>query len=298
MTDLTRRSVLLGAATLAAAGPAFAQGPQQDVVNYQTINGSALQLRLFAGRRTALLIDPKRPVDRVAVARILEAFDRAWGWYADFYRAMPATKKDYAGRVPVAEVADQGFAWGATGVEILPSSTTLLLNGAMRDRYNQATFYCMGLNFWAFGKQLGKIDAFSWGFGEVNRFYAMAAAGITGAPWDVDLDFDHYRHSILIDLLDRYLDDKALTWQSTLAADKAPANPRGWGASQLAGAFYHRIQRDHGFAGYQRFCRMLMDAPAAETPKECASRFVQIARVATGEDYRWMFKDQSLQLVY
>src|SRR6185369_17245029 len=198
MTDLTRRSVLLGAATLAAAGPAFAQGPQQDVVNYQTINGSALQLRLFAGRRTALLIDPKRPVDRVAVARILEAFDRAWGWYADFYRAMPATKKDYAGRVPVAEVADQGFAWGATGVEILPSSTTLLLNGAMRDRYNQATFYCMGLNFWAFGKQLGKIDAFSWGFGEVNRFYAMAAAGITGAPWDVDLDFDHYRHSILI----------------------------------------------------------------------------------------------------
>jgi hypothetical protein len=41
-----------------------------------------------------------------------------------------------------------------------------------------------------------------------------------------------------------------------------------------------------------------LDAPAAETPKECASRFIQIARAATGEDYRWMFKDQTLQLVY
>ena len=43
---------------------------------------------------------------------------------------------------------------------------------------------------------------------------------------------------------------------------------------------------------------MMVDAPEAKTPKECATRFVQIARAATGEDYRWLFRDQTLSIVY
>jgi hypothetical protein len=298
MTRLTRRSVLVGAASLAAAGPVFAQASRPGLVAYKTINGGNLQLRPFVGRNTALLLDPGRSAEKAVTDRILAAFDRAWDWYVDFFLARPADSKLHAGKATIAEVADQGFEYGATGIELLPSTTTLLLNEAVNDRYNQSAFYCMGLNFWASNKRLGKIEPFLWGFADVHRFHSLEAIGITGAPWDHDLDFDHFRHSILIDMLDRYLADGSLNWQNTLAAGKAPGNPHGWGANELAGAFYHRLRRDHGRAGYRRFWRMMMHAPVAETPKECASRFIQIARAATGEDYRWMFKDQTLQLVY
>jgi hypothetical protein len=290
--------MLVGAASLVAAGSAFAQGARPGLVAYQTVKGENLQLRPFLGRKTALLLDPARSVEKVVTDRILGAFDRAWEWYADFFGARLSVTRSHAGKVTIAEVANQGFVYAASGIEILPSSTTLLLNEAARDRYNQAAFYCMGLNFWGAEEQLGKIDTFMWGFADVHRFHSMEGSGITGAPWDDKLDFDHYRHSLLIDMLDRYIADGTLNWQNTLAADKGPANPHGWGASQLAGAFFHRIRRDHGRAGYQRFWRLMYNAPAAETPKECASRFIQVARATTGEDYRWMFKDQSLQLVF
>lgn len=299
MADLSRRTMLAAASSLAATRPALAQAPQQgSIVGYQAIRGGTLKLRLFLGRRVALLIDPARSVDGPVIDRILGAFDRAWDWYSDFFGFTPQRKQHYGQRIPVAEVANQGLLYGSAGVELLPSSTTLLLNEAVRDRYNQSAFYSMGLNHWGYNAQLGKIDAFSFGFGDVNRFHAMEAAGLTGAPWDAALDFDHYRHSILIDLLDRYLADRTRNWENTLLANKGPPNPRGLGANELAGAFFHRIRRDHGRGGYRRFWRMMLDAPAAATPKECASRFIQIARAATGEDYRWMFRDQTLQLVY
>ena len=301
---LSRRTVLGGLASVAAFGPraAQAQGARQSAgsapVSYQPINGGTLQLRPFVGRKTALLIDPARAVERASIDRILAAFDRGWEWYEAFFDVRLSPRKTHLGKVSVAEVANQGFIYGGMGIELLPSSTTLLLNESARDRYNQSAFYSMGLNFWAFEEQLGKIDAFTFGFADVHRFHCMEGAGITGAPWDVDLDFDHYRHSLLIELLDSYMADKALNWQNTLAANKGPANPHGWDANQLAGAFYHRIRRDHGRFGYHRFWKMMLDAPGAKTPKDCASRFIQIARAATGEDYRWMFKDQSLQLFF
>ena len=175
---------------------------------------------------------------------------------------------------------------------------TLLLSEAARDRYNQATFFVMARNFWFYDVPLGKIAAFELGFAHVHRFHSMDGAGLTGAPWDDNLDFDHYRHSIVIDMLNRYVADRTLTWENTLAANKAPDNPNGWGAGELAAGFFHRVCRDHGQAGYRRFWRMMLDAPKAETPKESATRFVQIARLATGADYRGLFKDASLPLVY
>jgi hypothetical protein len=306
MAGATRRSILIGAASLAAAGPTLAQGPRQgprppaapSLVTYKSFSGGTLQLRAFVGRKTALLIDPARSVERASIDRILDAFDRAWEWYNEFFDVNPGPRDLHLGKVTIAEVADQRLRFSTTGIELLPSSTTLLLNEAARDRYNQSAFYCMGLNYWGCEEQLGKVEAFCYGFAVVHRFHCMEAIGITGAPWDVDLDFDHYRHSILIEHLDKYLADRSLNWQNTLAADKAPANPHGWGAAELAGAFYHRIRRDHGRAGYRRFWKLMLDAPASKTPKDAASRFIQVARVATGQDYRWMFKDQTLQLTF
>jgi hypothetical protein len=295
MHSLSRRSLLGGVASLALASAA---GAQAGTVPYQTINGRTLQLRAFVGRNMALLLDPARSVDQSVTERVRTALDQAWGYHVDFSGRTPTPYRNHAGKTTVAEVAESAFRAGFAGVEVAPSSVSLLLSEARRDRYNQAAFFVMARNFWFYEAPLGKISAFQTGFAHLQRFHSMDAAGVTGAPWDDTLDFDHYRRSIVIEMLARYLADSTLTWENTLGADKGPANPHGWGAGELAAGFLHRIRRDHGEAGYRRFWRMMRDAPAAESAKEAASRFVQIARLATGTDYRGLFKDNSLQLVY
>ena len=118
-----------------------------------------------------------------------------------------------------------------------------------------------------------------------------------GGPWDDKLDFDGFRHSILIDMLDRYLADRKLTWENTLAVNKAPPYPYGWTADHLAAAFFHRIRRDHGHAGYRRFWQLMANAPKSSTPRDSACRFVQVARMSTGQDYRDLMRDTTLPLI-
>jgi hypothetical protein len=234
---------------------------------------ASVQLRPFVGRNMALLIDPARRADAAVTDRILAAFDRAWDWYRQYFGRSPMAYKSHAGKTTVAEVASPRVVDGSGGIELASSTVDLLLKEAAFDRYNQATFFIMGRNFWAYDGPLAQLGPFRQGFAHVHRFYAIDGAGVTGAPSDDNLDFDHYRHSIVVDMLNRYLAD-------------------------LAAGFFHRIRRDHGQDGARRFWRTMQDAPKAESAKESASRFVQIARVATGEDYRGLFKDPSLQLVF
>jgi len=298
MARIARRSVLSVAAGATIARSAVAQADLPASVTYQTMSNTAVLLRPFVGRNMAFLIDPDRRTDRAVTDRILNAFDRAWDWYREYFGRSPTPYKSHAGKTTVAEVPSPRVTDGSGGIELASSTVDLLLREAAYDRYNQATFFIMGRNFWAYDMPLGQIGAFKQGFAHLHRFYAIDGAGMTGAPWDDNLDFDHYRHSIVVDMLNRYLADATLTWQITLAADKAPTNPNGWGAGDLAAGFFHRIRRDHGQDGYRRFWRIMHDAPKASTPKDSAARFVQVAYAATGGDYRELFKDQSLQLVF
>jgi hypothetical protein len=283
---------------LIATRSVWAQAALPAAVTYTTITNASVQLRPFVGRNSALLLNPARQTNPTVISRILAAFDNAWDWYRDYCGHLPVPYKSYSGKVTVAEVADARVADGFAGIELGPSTVDLLLEEAARDRYNQATFFVMARNFWSYDESLGSIGVFKVGFAHVHRFYSMDGAGLTGAPWDDNLDFEHYRHSILIEMLNRYLADPTLNWQNTLASNKAPHNPNGWGAGELAAGFFHRIRHDHGQLGARRFWRMMKDAPKAETAKDAAARFVQIARAATGQDYRWLFKDTTLQLVY
>src|SRR6266508_188603 len=299
MPGLTRRSLLGAAASAIAVRSASAQAKPPAPVAYTTFARRSVQLRPFVGRQVALLVDPARSVDRVVSDRVLSALDRAWDWYRGYFGRTPDVYSPHAGKLTVAEVAGGGSGIpGYGGIELHPDTMTRLLTGARTDRYNQAAFFFFGHNFWFFDDSLGRITAFAAGFADVHRFHCMEAIALTGAPWDENIDFDHYRHSIIIDMLTRYLADRTLTWENTLAANKAPPNPHGWVAGDLAAAFYHRIRRDHGHIGYRRFWQLMADAPKAEKPRASAARFVQIARAATGEDYRWLMRDPSLPLVY
>lgn len=299
MLALTRRSMLGAAASVIAVGSASSQVKPAAPILYSTFAKQSVQLRPFVGRQVALLVDPVRSIDPVVSDRVLSALDRAWDWYHGYFGRTPELNNATAGKLTVAEVSAGGSAMsGYGGVEVHRDTMTRLLTEASRDRYNQAAFYFFGHNYWFFDDPLGRIAAFSEGFAHVHRFHCMEALGLTGAPWDENLDFDHYRHSIIIDMLNRYLADRTLTWENTLAANKAPANPHGWVAGDLAAAFYHRIRRDHGHAGYRRLWQLMRDAPKAVTTRDSAARFVQIARAATGEDYRWLMRDPSLPIVY
>jgi hypothetical protein len=300
MHDLTRRSFIGAAAAFAVVGPALAQSSRPPLVAYQTFNKNQLQLRPFVGRNVALLLAPARQPAQIAIERVLSAADRGWDWYKDMFGRAPTPYWQHEGKATIAEVPDTCGAGcgqtGFTGIEMLPTYADLLLDQAVHDRYNQLIFYEFGRNFFFFREPLGQLSALITGFAHVNRFYCMDAIGVIGGPWGDGLDWEVSRHDVLVDLLDRYVADPELTWRNTIAEYKAPENPRKWDGAAFAASLYYKIRRDHGSAGYRRFWKLMAGAPRAETPQESVERFVQIARAATGEDYRSLLRDNSLAL--
>jgi serralysin len=312
MSDLRKRTLIgLAACLLATQGAeissAFAQAATRPaLVNYRPMGADKdVQLRPYVGRNIALLLDPERSPDRVVTDRIVSAIDRAWDWYRNMFGRAPTPNRVHAGKSTIAEIAKPscgGAACGLlgyTGIELGSDSMNRLILEANLDRYNQAVFYELGRNFWFFADQLATLPegAFTTGFAHVNRFYSMEASGLVGAPWDDNLDFDGLRYAALVDLMDRYLADPKLTWQNTLATGKVPANPHSWiSVPHLGGAFFHRIRRDHGYAGYRQFWQLMAKAPKSTTPRDAIVRFVQVAYAATGQDYRDLMRDQTLQL--
>jgi serralysin len=308
MISITRRSVLGIPAGLVAVRYAAAQAVLPEAVSYKPFGSApAVQLRPYVGRNVALLLNPNRATEQIVAERVVSAIDRAWDWYRDLFGRLPASNRTYAGKSTVAEVeASCGAGCGLignTGIEISTPTMNRLLIEAAQDRYNQAVFYELGRNFFFFTDQLRAMapfangGVFTTGFAHVHRFYAMDAAGLTGAPWDDKLDFDGFRYFILVELLDLYLADKSLTWENTLAVDKVPKNPHDWiSGAHLAAAFFHRIRRDHGYAGYRRFWQLMATAPKSSSPRDAAARFVQVARAATGQDYRDLMRDSTLPL--
>jgi hypothetical protein len=299
MSQFTRRSLLAVAAIVVAGRSAAAEANPPALVAYSSFAKQSVKLHAFIGRNIALLLDPSRAVDQTAVSRVVNALDRAWDWYRNYF-GQPTPHFTYSGKTTVAEVtqtcgAGCGYL-GHTGIELDPPTMSALIKDASGDRYQQAVFYELGRNFWLYGEQLGRISALTTGFAIVNRFYVMEMTGLVGAPWSENVGFDTFRYSILVELLDRYLADATLNWQNTIAVDKAPANPYGWNGNDLAAALYHKIRVDHGDGAYRRFWRLMKGAPPAELPRDSASRFVQIARAVTGTDYRSLLRDRSLPL--
>jgi len=308
MVEFSRRSILGVPASLIALRCARAQAALPTPVAYRPFGDApVLQLRPYVGRNVALLLDPARSPERIVTDRVVSAIDRAWDWYRDFFGRTPVTNRTHAGKSTIAEVEPNcGAGCGliaSTGIQLSSATMSRLLMEATQDRYNQAIFYELGRNFFFFADPLRAMAPFAnggvfvTGFAHVHRFYSMDAAGVTGAPWDDNLDFDAFRYFILVELLDLYLADKTLTWENTLSVDKVPKNPYYWiSGAHLAAAFFHRIRRDHGLAGYRRFWQLMATAPKASTARDSAARFVQVARAATGEDYRSLLRDMSLPL--
>jgi hypothetical protein len=300
MVTLTRRSFISAAVGTAIVPVARAADSRPPPVTYQTFQKQELQLRPYLGRNIALLLDPAREASRAAIDRVLGATDRAWDWYKDMFERAPAPWHQHAGRATIAEVTGTCGAGcgqvGFTGIEIASSYISLILERAARDLHFQLIFYELGRNFFFYRDPLGQLAALITGFAHVNRFYCMDAIGVMGGPWGDNLDWEVSRHDVLVDLLDRYVADPKLNWRNTIGDYKAPANPRKWDGAAFAASLYYKVRRDRGAAGYRRFWKLMGGAPKASTPQESVERFVQVARAATTDDYRPLFRDTSLAL--
>lgn len=170
------------------------------MVAWQTFEGKRVELVPWVGRRVALLTR-REDLDRVVIARILDALDRAWDYYRDVTGREPAPRCLHDGRTSIAEVADIGgaaWAWpGETGIEIRPEYFDVLYRGVReRDEHDQPLFYELGRNFWFYRSlDLENAGSVCTGYAVFLRFRAMDAAGVRGAPYR-HLPFERFRAAV------------------------------------------------------------------------------------------------------
>lgn len=271
-------------------------------IAYNSFNGVTSSRRLCPGRWISLLLIPRSDSDLLTTKKVVPAIDAAYTVYRRFTGKNPELFFTALGRASVAEVPEgatcgAGCAYlGFTGIEMMSPYMDLLLRQAgTRNEYDQVVFYELGRNFWFYGDQLGALDPFVTGFAIAGRFISMKEAGLKGAPFN-GVPLATIRKAAMEDLLASYLNDDTLTWRNTLGEDRAPANPYHFGAADLAGAMIWRIYEEHGLSGLTAFFAKLAERPNASTQAAAATNFVAAAYAAFSEDYRYLFKDNTLQL--
>jgi Ca2+-binding RTX toxin-like protein len=265
-------------------------------VHYKSFDGAELDLTPWTGGHVALLTD-SAALDPAVVANLLAGIDAAWEVYRTITGRAPNNYLTYQGRLSIAEVpttfGTNGGALGylgATGIE-LSEAVWQELYGEMRDHaaYDQAVFYELGRNFWFYGNQLGAVDPFVTGFAIANRFISMEVAGLTGAQFH-GVDFATFKSTIVDDLSTRFFSGASYTLAGTLGSGVAPSNPRGWGATDLAGSFLYQIYQNFGLADYARFFQLLAARPAAQSKADAFANFIAAASAATGFDFSYLDK--------
>jgi serralysin len=279
--------------------PLFGQRP---TVIYTSQNGRTMTLVPWAGRKVVVLTQAANR-DPHIMQTLVGALDSAYRVYEQMTGSDPGPNAQGAlnGLDIVAEVPDDNTACGGAacsylgifGSEIGETYFNELYDGIrVHGQYDQAMFYELGRTFWFYHDQLGKLDSFVTGFAIANRFISMDRANLEGGPLG-KLPYSDLKKSILVDLLQSYLSDPNFSWRNTLPLDKSVPNEHGWGAADLAGAMIYRIYADFGFRIYQAFWHDLAKQPRAESPDDVIRNFLAAAKLATGKDYGFLFKDTS-----
>lgn len=273
-----------------------------ETVLYTSFQGSTYELTPWYGQDVAVLTQPPN-LDPTTMNKILSAFDSAWNVYHNLTGQVPISYppttlngKDTIAHVPDGATCGAGCSYlGYTGTEIANTYFNYLYSNANKyGLFDQVQFYEFGRNFWFYQNQLGIVDPFVTGFAIANRFVSMEQGGIPGAPfYNNGMSFADFEAASTSVLLNAYLSDPRLNWKNTLAVGQGVPGQEFGGAADLAGAFYYKIYSDHGFSDYQSFFRILSTLPTANTDAAAIQNFEIAALGATGEDYSFLFRDQS-----
>lgn len=281
--------VALGSPTRAPAAP------------YVSFFGETYDLTPWQGSNIVYLTQ-RDDLDPSVMGRIVSATDAAYGVYQTFTgrEPTPFAPTTLNGRSTIAEVPD-GATCGAgcgylglTGIELASPYFRILYDRVAADGlYDQAVFYELGRNFWFYQSQLGALDPFVTGFAIANRFVSMGEADLPGAPFN-GIPFEEFQNSITSDLLDIYFGTPGANWENTLGQNRAPTNPFGWGAPDLAASFFYSIYSDNGLNGYASFFQELSLLPPAADAANAVANFQIAAQRATGRDYGELFYPEAV----
>jgi hypothetical protein len=211
-------------------------------LTYTAQDGHAEMLVPWQGKHVTVLVEPGVSRDPTVMGELVGALDRAWSYYAQTTGRVPAVPgwdQQYTlnGRDLIAEVSSTlcGAACtyvGADGTEIQTKYSEYGYNEtAQHDLFDQVPFYELGRSFWFWGDQLhfqkppgasaSWEDPVTTGFAVWMRFQSMAAAGVHGAPFNGQTPFATF-YAQVARLTGRYEANPSLTFDGTLAEDKAP----------------------------------------------------------------------------
>jgi hypothetical protein len=297
-----RTAGLLAAALalfLASSSEASAAGPvrQLPAVQYTAIDGHTETLIPWQGDRVTVLVE--RGVDRSArvMTKMVRALDRAWDYYVQSTGRVPATAHSLNGRDEIAEVTTTCGAGctylGATGTEL---QTTQFEYGyqeiAEHNLYDQVPFYELGRSFWFWSPQLQfqapDQDPVVTGFAVWMRFRSMAAAHVSGAPFN-GTPFLTFASQVA-GLAGQYEADPSLTFANTLAIAKSPGL---YGGTDFWASLMMQLAARHGGQIFvERFWHHAAALPAASSTTDAVTNWVNDASYAACTDLSRVFYDR------
>lgn len=285
-------------ALLLAAGQAAAK----ERVTYCGFQSTCRDQELWLSRRVALVTLPERGYDAQVLRRMVEDYNRAWEAYERLtgFSPLPKEAQLIHGRATIAQSADADCCAaargtiGKTGIEIYGGHFDRIYR-LYRDQglHDHIVFHEMGRNFWRLRPQLGAIKSLETGFAIANKFLVMEQAGLAGGPFR-KLSFSEFRRQSTEGVLRVYLEQPRLDWRGALLDKRLPAMPEGWGAADLAAAFFLQLFQAGGPHRYRAFFAEVARQRATNEPIAAARLFLGAANAATGRDFRWLFRDPDL----
>jgi hypothetical protein len=299
---------LIGICTLVIAYSLSQQALGQTQMTYTSFDGEELVRYAYVGDEIAVLVDSP-DYDASVMNEIVATFDRAYDYYFQATGRHPATYFTYQGRATIAQVSSTCGAGcgylGATGIEILDSTWSLLYEG-VRDRgeFDQVVFYELGRNFWFYESKIGLVapdpNPIPTGFAVAMRFESMDAAGVDGGPFN-GIDFNVFRSQVR-GLIDEYLADEELNFNNTIRVGESPV---GWGATDLFASFYLRLADEFGLSFKRNFWKEVGALPDRNSTQDAVDNMAIAASLAADEnlgsrfsqDWRWPVSQDALDQI-
>jgi hypothetical protein len=262
-------------------------------ITYTAQDGHQQSLVPWQGRYVTVLVEPSPARDPSVMTELVNALDRAWYYYALTTGRTPASDSFMLnGRDEIAEVSSLnppnscgGAACsylGADGTEILTQYFEYGYQEILQHNlFDQPLFYELGRTFWFWTPQLAfrspDQDPVVTGFAVLMRFRSMAAAGVSGAPYNGSTPFYRFRAGVRA-LAGEYEANPALTFAQTLAQDRSPG---AYGGTDFWASLMLQLAHRHGGQLFlSRFFHHAGSLPAASSTAGAVANWVRDADYA------------------
>jgi hypothetical protein len=257
-------------------------------ITYTAQDGHQESLVPWQGRYVTVLVEQSPARDPTVMTQLVDALDRAWHYYTVTTGQTPASDRfRLNGRDEIAEVKSLNppNSCGGAACSYLGADGTEILNQyfeygyqeiVQHDLFDQPLFYELGRNFWFWTSQLAfhspDQDPVVTGFAVLMRFRSMAAAGVSGAPYNGSTPFYEFKAGVAA-LAGEYEANPSLTFAQTLAQDKSPG---AYGGTDFWASLMLQLAHRHGGQLFlSRFFQHAASLPPASSTTGAVTNWVR-----------------------